>query len=330
MATPDRLNIGILGTGRMAHAFATGIRETDRAILVAVGSRNAETAKRFADEFGISTAHAGYDALAGDPNVDLVYIASPHSLHSKHCLMCMDAGKAVLCEKPFSINAQEARVVIERARQQQLFLMEAMWTRFIPAVCRLRDLLEAGAIGETKLLVAGGAYMPEFDPDFYLFRPDLGGGVLLDAGVYLVSIASMIFGAPEVTLATGTISDRGIDDHDAMLLKYAGGEIASLYVSLKAKVPPDVTIYGDRGRIYVHPPVFAPTELTLSVDGKADELIELPLVGNGYHYQVEEIARCINAGKVESTVMPLDDTLLIMETMDEIRRQLGLRYPMEK
>jgi predicted dehydrogenase len=323
------LNIGILGTGRMAHAFATGIRETDRAMLVAVGSRNAGTAKRFADEFGISTAHAGYDALAGDPNVDLVYIASPHSLHSKHCLICMDAGKAVLCEKPFSINAQESRVEIERARQQQLFLMEAMWTRFIPAVCRLRELLAAGAIGETKLLVAGGAYMPEFDPDFYLFRPDLGGGVLLDAGVYLVSIASMIFGPPEVTLATGTISDRGIDDHDAMLLKYAGGEIASLYVSLKAKAPPDVTIYGDRGRIYVHPPVFAPTKLTLSVDGEADELIELPLVGNGYHYQVEEIARCINAGKVESAVMPLDDTLLIMETMDEIRRQLGLRYPME-
>ncbi|MGI9260473.1 MAG: Gfo/Idh/MocA family protein, partial [Woeseiaceae bacterium] len=198
MGTPDRLNIGILGTGRMAHAFATGIRETDKATLVAVGSRNAETAKQFADEFGIIAAHAGYAALAGDPNVDLVYVASPHSLHSEHCLMCLDAGKAVLCEKPFSINAQEARAVIERARKQQLFLMEAMWTRFIPAVCRLRELLEAGAIGETKLLVAGGAYMPEFDPDFYLFRPDLGGGVLLDAGVYLVSIASMIFGAPEV------------------------------------------------------------------------------------------------------------------------------------
>ncbi|MCP4299758.1 MAG: Gfo/Idh/MocA family oxidoreductase [Gammaproteobacteria bacterium] len=321
--------IGILGTGRIARLFANGLRETDNARLVAVGSRAADTAKRFADDFGVDTAHASYEALAGDPDVDLIYIASPHSLHSEHCLMCLDAGKAVLCEKPFAINAQEARAMIERAGQQQLFLMEAMWTRFIPAVCRLRELLDAGVIGDVNLLVAGGAYMPEFDPDFYLFRPDLGGGALLDAGVYLVSMASMVFGAPELTLATGTVSDLGIDDNDAILLRHGDGAIASLYVSLKAKAPPDVTIYGDRGRIYVHPPVFVPAKLTVSVDGKADELIELPVAGNGYHYQVEEIARCMNAGKKQSVIMPLDETLQIMETMDEVRRQLGLCYPME-
>ncbi|MBT8079189.1 MAG: Gfo/Idh/MocA family oxidoreductase [Gammaproteobacteria bacterium] len=329
MGTQDRLRIGILGTGRMAHAFATGLRETQQATLVATGSRAADTAKQFADEFGIHRAHASYDALAEDPDVDLIYISSPHSLHSEHCLLCLDAGKAVLCEKPFAINAIEARAVIESAKKKQLFMMEAMWTRFIPAVCKLRELIARETIGDAKLLVAGGAYMPEFDPAVYLFRPDLGGGVLLDAGVYLVSMASMIFGSPHVTLATGTIGDHRVDDHDGILLRHANGAISSLYVSLKAKASPEATIFGSRGRIHVHPPLFAPAALTVSIDGEADETIELPVAGNGYHYQVEEVVRCMAAGNMESTVMPLAETLEIMETMDTVRQQVGLSYPME-
>jgi len=328
MGSHENLHIGVLGSGRMARSFATGLRETDKATLVAVGSRNMDTAKRFADDFG-GSPHATYEALADDQNVDLVYIATPHAMHSEHCLMCLDAGKAVLCEKPFAINAEQTRAVIERARKNKLFVMEAMWTRFLPAVRLLRELLAAEKIGEPNLLLAGGAFMPEYDPDFYLFRPDLGGGVLLDAGVYLVSMASMVFGPPEQTLATGTIGEYGVDDHDAMLLRHSNQAIANLYVSLKAKASPDFTIYGERGHIYAHPPVFAPSKLTVSVDGEADEVIELPISGNGYHYQVEEIARCMAAGKTQSDVMPLDETLQIMETMDEVRRQLGLRYPME-
>ena len=327
MASP--LRIGILGTGRMAHAFAAGLGETDLAALVAVGSRTAEAAHRFAGAFDIERVHAGYVNLAADPEVDLVYISSPHSLHSEHSLLCLDAGKAVLCEKPFAINAREARKVIDRARERRLFLMEAMWTRFIPAIVRLRELLAGGAIGTPTLLVAGGAFVADYDPAFYLFRPELGGGVLLDAGVYLVSLASMVFGAPAQTLATGNIGVHGVDDHDAVLLRHAGGELSSLYVSLKAKLPPDVTICGDRGKLYVHAPLFAPAKLTVSADGAGEELIELPFQGNGYHFQVEEVARCMREGLTESPVMSLNETLTIMQTMDEIRQQIGLRYPME-
>lgn len=325
----SKLRVGILGTGRMAHAFAIGLAETDLAELVAVGSRSAETANRFADEFGITTPHANYDALSVDPNVDIIYISSPHSLHSTHSLMCLEAGKAVLCEKPFAINAAQARVVIELARKKNLFLMEAMWTRFIPAVCKVREMLDADTIGEVKLMVAGGAFMPPFDPDHYLFRPELGGGVLLDAGVYLVSIASMVFGQPAEILATGSISDHGVDEHDAILLRHEGGAIASLFVSLKASASPEVTIYGSRGRILVHAPLFAPTRLTASRDAMEDEVLEFPFGGNGYQFQVAEAAHCMSNGKTESDVMPLDETLQIMATMDEIRKQIGLVYPME-
>lgn len=324
------LRIGILGTGRMAHAFAVGVAETDAISVVAVGSRSADSANQFADEFGVVARHAAYDALADDPDVDLIYIASPHAMHSENCLMCINAGKAVLCEKPFAINAREARAVIERARRKKLFLMEAMWTRHIPVIIKLRELLAAGTIGDVNLMIAGGAYMPDFDPDHYLFRPELGGGVLLDAGVYLVSMASMVFGPPRDILATGSISDRGIDEQDAILLRHEGDAIASLYVSLKANASPEVTILGDRGSIFVHAPLFAPTKLTVSVDGETDELMDLPFSGNGYQFQAIEAARRIREGQTESDIMPLDETLQIMETMDEIRQQIGLRYPMEK
>lgn len=323
------LRIGILGTGRMANALAQSLGDSDVATVVAVGSRATDSAQQFANEFGLGKFYASYEALAEDPDVDLVYVSSPHSLHSEHCLMCLEAGKAVLCEKPFSINAKEARVVIERARQKKLFLMEAMWTRFIPAIEKLRELLTAGTIGDVNLMTGGGAFIPTFDPDHYLFQPELGGGVLLDAGVYLVSIASMVFGPPEEILATGTISDRGIDEHDAFLLRHDGGAIASLYVSLKTNAAPTINILGERGHILVHAPLFAPTRLTVGVDGMEDEIVELPFAGNGYQFQVGEAARCIGDGRLESSVMRLDETLQIMEAMDEIRRQVGLRYPME-
>jgi len=326
----QKIRLGILGTGNMAHQIARACTHVGNAELVAVASRNAESARQFASEFALPKHHGGYEALAADPDIDLVYVSTPHSCHLDNSLMCLDAGKAVICEKPFAINAQEVGQIIAKAREKRLFLMEAMWTRYIPAVIRLRELLAENAIGRVQLMIAGGAFMPEFNPEHYLFRPELGGGVLLDAGVYLVSMASMVFGAPGTILATGSLGKGGVDDHDAILLQHADEAIASLFVSLRASASPDLTLYGDRGKIYLHPPIFVPRALTLSVKGQAEERIDLPFPGSGYQFELVEAVGCILDGKTESAVMPLDETLAIMRTMDAVRRQLGVTYPMEK
>jgi predicted dehydrogenase len=324
-----KLRVGILGTGRMARDFATGLAAFDDAVIQAIGSRTLESARRFAAEFAAPDAHEGYDALATNADVDLVYIATPHSEHAHLSLMCLDHGKPVLCEKPFAINEAEARAVLERSLERQLFVAEAMWSRHLPAYVRLQQLLDEGAIGTVQLMLAGGAFMPAYDPDFYLFDPALGGGVMLDAGVYLVSLASMVFGTPQAVKAAGSISEHGVDEHDAVILEHANGALAMLYVSLRAQQMPDLTLFGDRGKIHVHGPIFAPQRLTLSVHGEAELDLDLPFEGNGYHYQVADAARCIADGRIESAVMPHAETLSIMQTMDEFRRQIGLQYPME-
>ena len=200
----NQIRWGILGTGRIAGEFAQSLQKADDAQLVAVGSRTLESARSFAAKFNIPNIHATYENLARDENVDVIYIATPHNSHKDNTILCLENNKAVLCEKPFTINAKEARQVIELARSKNLFLMEAMWTRYIPAITRLKELLDRKVIGNIQIMVAGGAFIPDFDPEFYLFNHELGGGVLLDAGVYLVSMASMVFGPPaKIVVSTG-------------------------------------------------------------------------------------------------------------------------------
>jgi len=325
----EKVRLGILGTGNMAHNFASGLRHADNVELVAVASRDRQSAQRFSDEFELASHYSSYQSLADCADIQLVYIATPHSCHLENSLMCLEAGKAVLCEKPFAINAIEAGIMIAKAREKQLFLMEAMWTRYIPAIVKLRELLAENIIGNVQLMIAGGAFMPAYDPDAYLFRPDLGGGVLLDAGVYLVSLASMLFGAPVSIQAAGELGKSGVDEHDAVLLHHGAGALASLFVSLRASASPEFTLFGAAGRIRVHAPLFAPSRLTISVTGAEEQTVDLPFSGNGYQFQAMEAARCILAGQNESNVMPLDESLAIMQTMDEIRHQIGMKYPME-
>ena len=317
---------GIVGTGNMAESFASALGTIEDSSLVAIASRSEARARAFADRFNIPKACKGYTGLLTDPAVDVGYIATPHSSHSEISTACLQHDKAVLCEKPFAINAAQARAVIELARKKNLFLMEAMWTRFVPAIEKLRELLSQQLIGDVQIMLAGGAYMPDFDPGNYLFNKALGGGILLDAGVYLVGVASMVFGKPEQVLATGQLGKTGVDEHEAILLTHRRGEIASLYVSHRARSAPDLTLLGSRGKIYMHPPVFCPGGMTLSVDGAADEVFDFPLPQGGYRYEALEVQRCLRAGQGESPQMPLEETLAIMETLDEIRSQLGLRY----
>jgi predicted dehydrogenase len=326
----DKIGWGIIGTGKIAKAFASDLRLVPDAGLVAVGSRRVETASRFGDQFRVANCHASYQALANDPNVDVVYVATPHALHQEHLLLALEAGKSVLCEKPFTINAAQAKTVISLARERKLFLMEAMWTRYIPLVVKLRELLEEGIIGELQMLEIGMAFVAPRDGPHYFFDPHLGGGILLDGGAYAVSIASMILGGPPARIVSmAHLGETGVDEQSAAIFGYDGGQLAVLYVSFKTGIPPAARIFGSEGRIILHPPIFNPTRLTISRADRQDEEIVMPFEGKGLHYEAAEVMRCLRAGELESETMPLDETLAIMRTLDQIRAQWGLKYPIE-
>jgi predicted dehydrogenase len=325
----EKIRWGIIGTGNIARQFARGLAVVPDAELVAVGSRTQASADAFAELFSVPHRHATYEALAEDPQVDVVYVATPHNLHCANSLLCLEAGKAVLCEKPFTINAAEAAQVIDRAREKGLFLMEAMWTRFLPALVRLRELLTTGTIGPVHLLAADLGFRAQFDPKSRLFDSQLGGGALLDLGVYPVSLASMVFGAPACLTGLAYLGATGVDEQAGVVLGYDAGRLAVIYMSIRAETSREAILMGSSGQIRVHAPIFMPAGPTLSLVDQTDQVLDLPFTGNGYNYEAVEVMDCMRAGQTECAVMPLDETLSIMQTMDQIRAQWGLKYPME-
>jgi predicted dehydrogenase len=320
---------GILGTGWIASEFAQGLAELPDAELAAVGSRTAGSASRFADRFQVPRRHASYQALAEDPGVDVIYVATPNPLHREHCLLCLDAGKPVLCEKPFALNAGQAGDMVRAAREKKLFLMEAMWSRFFPLMAKVRELVDEGAIGEVQMLVADLCIQFDFDPSDRRYAPDLGGGALLDLGVYPLSLASMLIGAPARITSLAHLGATGVDEQASITLGYDQGQVSTLYASLRADSPVEAILLGTKGQIRIHPWWIRPDAITLSVAGQEDTRLEMPFAGNGYQFEAAEVMACLRAGKLESDLMPLDETLSIMETMDTIRAQWGLRYPGE-
>ena len=325
-----KIHWGILGTGNIAKQFARGLAVLPDAELAAVGSRSRVNADAFGDEFNVPHRFASYAALADAPDIDVVYVATPHSLHRDNSLLCLQAGKAVLCEKPFAINAAEAEEVVAMARERQLFLMEAMWTRFLPVLVETRQLLADGAIGDVRIITADFGFCASFNPQSRLFDPHLGGGALLDVGVYTVSLASMVFGSPPSRISSiAHLGQTGVDEQAAMILGYDRGQLAVLTTAIRANTPQEATLNGTEGQIQIHAPWWKPDALTLSVQGQEDQVVHLPLEGNGYNYEAVEAMNCLRSGRAESDVMPLDETVAIMKTMDQIRAQWGLRYPME-
>lgn len=326
----DTIRWGILGTGWIANQFAVGLSQLPEAALVAVGSRTAESSDRFGDSFHVPRRHASYEALADDPGVDVIYVATPNPMHRPHSLLCLEAGKPVLCEKPFALNAQEAEHVIQVAREKGLFLMEAMWTRFFPLMARLRELLAGGAIGDVRMLVADLCIRFDFDPCDRRYDLDLGGGSLLDLGVYPLSFASMIMGHPSGITTQAHLGETGVDEEAGVLLSYDEGGVSVLYSSIQVDSPVEALLLGTSGQIRLHPWWIKPDKLTLSTDGQDDRTIEMPFEGNGYQFEALEVMRCLRAGELESHLMPLDETVSILETMDAIRCQWGLRFPSEQ
>lgn len=328
-AMPDTIRWGILGTGYIATVVARDFAHAEGAEIAAIGSRKQSTADAFGDEFGVPRRYDSYEAVARDPSVDIVFVGTPHPFHAEDALLCLKHGKPVLLEKPFTLNAGEAREVVAAARERDLFLMEAMWTRYLPAVRRARELVADGVIGELRMITASLAFNKPFDVSSRLFDPDLGGGALLDVGVYPLSLASMFWGAPDRIASMAHLGESGVDELASFSLGYDGGRIASLYTGLRVHSPADAVLMGTQGRIHLHGPLYAPKGLTLTTDEGEEQVMEHPVDGMGYQFEIEEVGRCLRAGERESPAMPLDETVALMETMDAIRAQWGLQYPGE-
>jgi predicted dehydrogenase len=312
------LGWGILGTGGIAATFADHLTATDSGDVVAVGSRTAESAGRFAERFGIGRSHGSYAELVADPAVDVVYVATPHPLHRDNALLALAAGKPVLVEKPFTMNAAEAREVVAAAAERGLFVMEAMWTRFLPHIVKLRELLAAGVLGELVTVHADHGQWFAQDRDFRLFAPELGGGALLDLGVYPVSFASMVLGEPATVLAHIDPAFTGVDGQTSMVFGYAGGAHAVLNCTLRAVGPTRAAVVGTEGRIEIDGAFYRPNSFTLIP--RTGEPTRYPDTsgGRGLRFQADEVARCLAAGLTESPVLPLAETISIMSTMDQV------------
>jgi predicted dehydrogenase len=321
-AVTDPLRWGVIGTGGIAAAFTEDLDLTDSGEVVAVGSRRMETADEFADRFAIAVRHASYEDLVADAAVEAVYIATPHPMHHGAALLALRAGKPVLVEKPFAMNAREAREVVEVARAEGLFAMEAMWTRFLPHVVEIRRLLAEGALGPIVSFTADhGQWFPE-DRNSRLFAPDLGGGALLDLGVYPVSFASMVLGTPERIEAMIEPAFTGVDGQTSMLFGYAGGAQAVLTCTVAAETPTRAAIVGPDARIEIDGPFYRPSSFELIRRSGERERFDPPHKGHGLRHQSDEVARCLREGLLESSVMPLDETVAIAETMDAVLAQV--------
>lgn len=326
----ESIRWGILSTGAIARSFVKGLEAVPDAEPVAVGSRTQQAADAFGDEFGIPRRHPGYEALTDDPDVDVIYVATPHSLHRENSILCLRAGKPVLCEKPFAINRPEAADIVAVAREEGLFLMEAMWTRFLPIMYQVRHWLRDGAIGDVRMVSAdfGFGSRPGATKS-RLYDPDLGGGALMDVGIYSLSFASMVYRrTPSRVMGMGHIGELEVDEQAGMMLGYDAGEMAMLFTSIQCSTSHWAHIMGTEGIIRIHPPFWRGTTATLVRHGK-EEVVERPFDGNGYNCQAEAVGRYLREGKLESEEIPLDETVDIMGTMDTIRDQIGLKFPME-
>ncbi len=326
----ETIRWGILGAGRIAHQFARGLGALGDAELAAVGSRTQENANRFGDKFGIPTRHGSYEALAADPAIDAIYVATPHPMHWENSILCLRAGKAVLCEKPFTVNKAQAEEVVRVAREEQRFCMEAMWTRFLPVIRRAMEWVQVGRIGEPRMVQADFGFRTDVDEDSRIFAPEFAGGGLLDVGVYALSFASMVFGRQPVEVKSlAHLGETRVDDQNAIVLKYDQGELALLSSAIRTNTPQEARIMGTEGMIHVHAPFWRGDRASLTVGEKKPEEVLVPYEGNGYNCEAAVVGECLRAGKIESELMPLDESVAIMETMDRIRAEWGLSYPME-
>jgi predicted dehydrogenase len=324
------LRWGILATGGIAHAFASDLR-TAGLDLTAVGSRSTESGERFAAEFEIPRVHASYEELVSDPDVDIVYVSTPHPMHAENAILALEHGKHVLVEKPFTLTGAEAVAVREAATRTGLLAMEAMWTRYLPHMLRVRELVETGALGEIRVVLADHTQRISSDPAHRLNNLDLGGGALLDLGIYPISFAWDILGAPATINATATIGATGVDDEVATIFTHATGALSTSLSASHSAGPNRASIVGTEARIDLDPVWYTPTSFRLvAPNDDVLETYESHIEGRGMQFQALAAERYVQSGRNDSDILPLEETVAIMGALDEIRGQIGLVYPTER
>ena len=325
----DRLRWGILGTGGIAASMTSDLLLIGHTVT-AVGSRTQAGADAFAAAHRIPKAHPSYEALVADPDVDVIYVSTPHPFHAANATLALEAGKHVLLEKPFALNAAQAQAVVDLAASKKLVVLEAMWTRWMPHMIRIRELLAAGALGELRSLLVDHDQKLSTDPQHRMQNPELGGGALLDLGIYPVSFAWDVLGAPSSVYALSTPTPTGVDQNDAIVLGYPGGAKAIMNTVLDAAGPNTAVLVGTEARIEIDRTWYFPTSFSLiAPDGTVLERFEHEVPGRGMQFQADELERLVAAGELEGTILPPAESVAIMGTLDEIRRQIGLRYPGE-
>ena len=316
---------GILATGKIAGAYAENLALLPEAEIAAVASRRLESAREFAARHDAAAAYGSYDELVADPDVDVVYVATPHALHRENVLLAFEAGKPVLCEKALTLNAREAEELVAAARDKQLFFMEAMWMRCNPVIRRIQQIVDLGLIGAIQQVRADLGFFVDVPPENRMLNPELGGGALLDMGIYPLTFAHLFLGEPDQMQAVATMAPTGIDLNVAIALGYEGGAVASLTSTMTSWSPRSASIATQQGRIDLAEPFHAPKKAIWDSDGQTQEISE-NVIGNGLANEALEVIRCLRNGEIESPLVPLDETVALMALMDRIREKIGLRY----
>jgi predicted dehydrogenase len=324
--TAQKVRWGILAPGGIAEKFAADLALVEDAELAAVGSRSQAKAEAFAERFGFARAHGSYAELAADDEVDVVYVATPHAQHFDAALLCLEAGKAALVEKPITLDLASAARLVAAAHAGNVFLMEAMWMRCNPAIRKIHELVEDGALGWISSIQADFGLHGPFPPDHRLRAPELGGGALLDLGVYPLHLIHLILGAPSEVRSWAHLTPEGVDENTGVLLGYQAGAVAAVTCSINGESRTAASITGTEGRIDLPAGFFAPREFTLTRPGRDPETFEFPFEGSGYQFEAAEVQRCLQAGALESPLMPHSTTLEMMNLLDAIRSEIGVIY----
>lgn len=323
------MNIAFLGAGRIAHVLAKTMVQMEEVTLYAVAARDLDRAESFAAEYGFAKAYGSYEEMLSDPAVELVYIATPHSHHFEHMKLCIDHGKAVLCEKSFTLNASQARQIAALAREKGVYVAEAIWTRYMPSRRIINEVLSSGVIGNISTLTCNLSYPVTYKPR--IVRPELAGGALLDVGIYGLNFALMHFGDDILrTDSSVRFTDTGVDAMETITLHYRDGKMAVITAGVLARGDRKGIFYGEKGYIIVEN---INNPQSISVYNLTDELVEkitVPAQISGYEYEIREAIARIREGHIESASMPLDTTIAVMERMDNLRKDWGLVYPMEQ
>jgi predicted dehydrogenase len=321
---------GILAPGKMAAKFTKGIKTLENAELTAVGSRDIERARKFASEYGFSRYYGSYEELVKDPDVEVIYVASPHSSHREHTLLCLGNGKNVICEKAFAINASEVAEMIAEAGKRKLFLMEALWPPFQPFYKKAKEIIESGELGKSMHMHAYFSFIPPFDPADRKFNLSLGGGSLLDIGIYPVIDALTFLGIPDDIKATASFSPTGSEESLSIIFKYTDGRMATLYSSFKTNVGIGCDLLCEKGNMTVSRGRDMSQRVILCLHGKEKKEFTFTPSAMGYNWEAEEVMRCLDEGLKESPVVPLSFSLDLIKTLDRIRKAAGIVFPGER